>query len=64
MKKEIIMNKKDKSKNRLLGGTLPLLGAIFLAIGSVVYIMYKSWSNKVQKEKYEEMWRDYEECGI
>lgn len=47
-------------KNRPLGGTLPLLLAIFLAIGSVVYIMFKSWSNKTYTEK----WKDYEECGI
>ena len=64
MKKEIVMNDKEKSKNRLLGGTLPLLGAIFLAIGSVVYIMYKRWSNKAQEEKYKAKWGDYEDCGI
>ena len=46
-------------KYRLLGGMLPLLFAIFMAIGSVVYIMYKSWSNKLYAEK----WKDYEDCG-
>ncbi|MBQ8296156.1 MAG: hypothetical protein IJX77_00050 [Ruminococcus sp.] len=50
----------DSGKNRFLGGTLPLLGAIFMAIASVVYIMYKSWSNKAYAEK----WKDYDECGI
>lgn len=50
----------ETQKNRLLGGTLPLLIAIFMAIGSVVYIMYKSWSNKAYAEK----WKDYDECGI
>lgn len=50
----------ETGRNRLLGGTLPLLFAIFMAIGSVVYIMYKSWSNK----SYAEKWKDYEECGI
>lgn len=53
-------NKKENGRNRLLGGTLPLLFAIFAAIGSVVYIMYKSWSNKAYIEK----WKDYEDCGI
>lgn len=47
-------------KNRLLGGSMPMLFAIFLAISSVVYIMYKSWSNKTYAEK----WKDYDECGI
>lgn len=60
MKKEIAVKAKEKSKSRLLGGTLPLLIAIFMAIGSVVYIMYKSWSNKAYAEK----WKDYDECGI
>lgn len=51
---------KDNGRNHALGGTLPLLLAIFIAIGSVVYIMYKSWSNKAYIEK----WKDYEDCGI
>lgn len=46
------MKAKEKNKSRLLGGTLPLLFAIFVAIGSVVYIMYKSWSNKAYVEKW------------
>lgn len=56
------MKNKEASSGRyrLLGGTLPLLLAIFMAIGSVVYIMYKSWSNRMYAEK----WKDYDECGI
>lgn len=50
----------ETGKYRLLGGTLPMLLAIFLAISSVVYIMYKSWSNKNHDAK----WKDYDECGI
>ena len=38
----------------------PLMGAIFLAIASVVYILFRSWSNKLYFEK----WKDYEDCGI
>lgn len=53
-------DKKNNSGSRPLGGTLPLLFAIFAAIASVVYIMYKSWSNKAYIEK----WKDYEDCGI
>ncbi len=51
---------KETSKASPLGGMLPLLLAVFMAIGSVVYIMYKSWSNRA----YEEKWKDYDECGI
>lgn len=56
------MNSKEieKRKKMPLSGTLSLLLAIFMAIGSVVYIMYKSWSNKTYAEK----WKDYDECGI
>lgn len=50
----------ETTKGRLLDGNLPLLFAIFLAISSVVYIMFKSWSNKAYAEK----WKDYDECGI
>lgn len=54
-------NSNESSKKSLpLGGTLSLLLAVFMAIGSVVYIMYKSWSNKTYAEK----WKDYDECGI
>lgn len=40
--------------------SMPMLAAIFLAIASVVYIMYKGWSNKLDFER----WKDYEDCGI
>ncbi len=53
-------NNHENKKPGVLGGTLPLLIAVFVAIGSVVYIMYKSWSNKAYIEK----WKDYEDCGI
>lgn len=53
-------NNCENKKTGALGGTLPLLFAVFVAIASVVYIMYKSWSNKAYIEK----WKDYEDCGI
>lgn len=40
-------------------GVIPLLIAIFLAIASVVYIIWRGVSNKA----YEEKWEDYKECG-
>ncbi|MBR3282068.1 MAG: hypothetical protein IKI56_02095 [Ruminococcus sp.] len=40
--------------------SLPLLGAIFLMLASVSYIMYRNWNEKLYIEK----WKDYEDCGI
>ena len=40
--------------------SLPILGAIFLAMVSVAYILFRSWSNKLYYEK----WKEYEDCGI
>lgn len=45
---------------RFVKDSFPLLTAVFLAIASVVYIMYRSWSNKLDNES----WKDYDECGI
>ena len=46
--------------NKIIKDSLPMLAAIFLAIASVTYIMFKSWSTKLYFEK----WKDYEDCGI
>lgn len=56
------MSRKDTQYNspKYIKDSLPLLAAIFLAITSVVYIMFRSWSNKL----YSERWKDYEDCGI
>ena len=40
--------------------SLPLLGAIFLMLASVSYIMYRNCNEKLYIEK----WKDYEHCGI
>ena len=50
----------DITPRKLLRESIPLMGAIFLAIASVVYILFRSWSNKLYIEK----WKDYEDCGI
>lgn len=47
----------NKMKNY---SVITLLLAIFLAIGSVVYIVYRGASNKA----YEEKWKDYDETGF
>ena len=40
-------------------GFITLLAAVFIAIASVMYIMYRG-SIKAYKEK----WQDYDECGL
>ena len=40
--------------------SLSILAAIFLAVSSILYIIYTSWSNKIYFEK----WKDYDDCGI
>ena len=45
---------------RMFRDSLPILGAIFLVIVSVAYILFRSWSNKLYYEK----WKEYEDCGI
>lgn len=52
--------KQNVPARRFAKDALPVLGAIFLAISSVVYVVYKSWSNKLYSEK----WKDYEDCGV
>ena len=54
------MRSNFNNARRFVKDSLPLLTAIFLAIASVVYVMYKSWSNKLDAER----WKDYEDCGI
>lgn len=50
----------DIIPNRVLNMFLPIVGAVFIAVASILYILYKSWSNKVYFEK----WKDYEDCGV
>lgn len=59
-RKCITMRSNFNNSRRFVKDSLPLLTAIFLAIASVVYVMYKSWSNKLDAER----WKDYEDCGI
>lgn len=56
------MSKKEENINpkKLLNMSLPIIGAIFLAVISILYILYKSWDNKLYLEK----WKDYEDCGV
>ena len=47
----------NKKKNY---GIISLLLAIFLAIGSVVYIIWRGISNRAYYEK----WKDYDDTGL
>lgn len=47
----------NKKKNY---GIISLLLAIFLAIGSVVYIIWRCISNRA----YHEKWKDYDDTGL
>lgn len=58
------MSKKNKNQEnypcRVFKSSLALLSAIFIAIVSIMYILYRGWSAKAEIEK----WKDYDECGI
>ena len=56
-----IVNYVENEENKKgYSGVIKLMLAILLALGSVVYIMYRGASNKAYKEK----WQDYDECGL
>ncbi|MDE6781300.1 MAG: hypothetical protein K2J40_07570 [Ruminococcus sp.] len=55
------MSKKNNDYSRkVFGTTLAVLSALFVAISAILYIIYKSWTAKIDFEK----WKDYDECGI
>ena len=53
-------SKEPYNTKKFIKDTFPLMAAIFVAIASVTYIVFKSWSNKLDFER----WKDYEDCGI
>ena len=47
------MSRKERySERKMIKDSLPLMGAIFLAIASVTYILIKNWSNKLYIERW------------
>ncbi len=56
------MSKKcnENYPRKVFSTSLAVLCAVFVAISSILYILYKSWSAKLDFEK----WKDYDECGI
>jgi len=53
-------NTEIQTGTKSYSGIIKLMLAIFLLLGSVVYIMYRGASEKAYKEK----WQDYDECGL
>ena len=54
-------NKKNEiNPHKVLDMFVPIVAAVFIAVASILYILYKSWSNRVYFEK----WKDYEDCGV
>lgn len=57
------MNKKrndEISPYNVFSSSLAIVAALFIAIVSIMYVIYRSWSNKLYLEK----WKDYDDCGI
>lgn len=56
------MNEKKNNINpkKVLSMFIPIITAVFIACASILYILYKSWSNKLDFER----WKDYEDCGV
>lgn len=56
------MNKKKDNDYpfKVFSSSMAILCALFVAISSILYILYKSWSAKLDHEK----WGEYDECGI
>ncbi|MDE5619031.1 MAG: hypothetical protein K2I80_00695 [Ruminococcus sp.] len=57
------MSKKNNDNNyprKVFSSSMAVLCALFVAITSILYILYKGWSAKLDFEK----WKDYDECGI
>lgn len=53
-------NNKENYPRKVFASSLAVLSALFIAIVSILYILYKGWSAKLNLEK----WKDYDECGI
>jgi len=45
---------------KVFGTSMAVVCALFVAITSILFVVYKSWSSKLEYEK----WKDYDECGI
>ncbi len=54
------MDKKNIiTPKRFIVMTLPIIGAILIAVTAILYIVYRSWYNQRDKAK----WGDYDDCG-
>ncbi|MDE5854483.1 MAG: hypothetical protein K2H19_05410 [Ruminococcus sp.] len=54
------MDKKNIiTPKRFIVMTLPIIGAILIAVTAILYIVYRSWYN----QRHEAKWGGYDECG-
>jgi len=50
----------EEVRKETLKSAVPVVGALFLVVASVAYIIYRTMSNRAYNEK----WKDYDECGL
>ncbi len=50
----------NEQTKKELKSAIPVVGALFLVVASVAYIIYRTMANRA----YEEKWKDYDECGL
>lgn len=50
----------NEQTKKELRSAVPVVGALFLVVASVAYIIYRTMSNRAYNEK----WKDYDECGL
>ena len=50
----------EKESKKQLKSAVPVVGALFLVVAAVAYIIYRTMSDKAYSEK----WKDYDECGL
>ena len=50
----------EQVRKNALKSAVPVVGALFLVVASVAYIIYRTMSNRA----YDEKWKDYDECGL
>lgn len=55
-----VIKKPLPSAKKVLTVSLSIVGAVFVIVTAVLFILYKFWSNKA----YFERWKDYEDCGV
>lgn len=50
----------EEMRKSAMKSAVPVVGALFLVVVSVAYILFRTMSNRAYLEK----WKDYDECGL